>query len=220
MRLWDGLLDLFFPPKCVFCGALLERGGPGICGGCRDRLPYTRGGSGQKTEFVSEVLSPLYYEKEVRDSLRRFKFGGADCYAETYARLMAEPVERLDGRYDVLSWVPLSRRRLRRRGYDQARLLAEALGRRLGREAVPALKKIRNAPPQSRAGGKAARRANITGCYEAPEPERTAGRRILLVDDIITTGATLSECARVLRLAGAADVFAVTVARSRDRQET
>ena len=173
-----------------------------------------------RADFLSRAEAPLYYQDSVRESLHRYKFDGVYSYAAAYGRLMSETVrERMAGSWDVLSWVPLSARRLRRRGYDQAKLLAQALGGELGTPVTPLLEKIRDVPPQSGAGGPAARRANISGCYRAAAPARTAGQRILLVDDIFTTGATLSECARILLLAGARDVSAVTLARGRDEPE-
>ena len=120
------------------------------------------------------------------------------------------------GEYDRVSWVPLSRRRLRERGYDQARLLAVEVSRRTGIPCERLLRKIRSNPAQSGIGGPAKRRMNVAGVYRACAAEITAGRRILLVDDIVTTGATLSECASVLTGAGAKEVLALTLASTRD----
>ena len=124
--------------------------------------------------------------------------------------------EHLAGEYELLSWVPLSKKRLRERGYDQARLLAEATAPLLGLPAVPTLEKRRNTAKQSTIGAAEQRRANIAGAYRVPDPERVRGRRILLLDDIVTTGSTFSECAATLREAGAAQVVCAAVARRRD----
>ena len=218
MELWDVFLDLLFPPRCAFCHKLLERRGGLICPQCEKSLPYTAGsGIKQKMPFISAAVSPLYYEKDVRSSLLRYKFGGCPGYADAYAPLLAGCAEEnLAGEYDFVSWVPLSRKRLRRRGYDQARLIAEKTAAILGADCVPTLKKIRNAKAQSATGSAEKRRANITGAYTVPNPERVRGKRILLIDDIVTTGSTLSECARMLGMAGAEKVLAGTVARHRD----
>ena len=103
-------------------------------------------------------------------------------------------------------------RRLRQRGYDQARLLAESACRLWETKPLPLLRKTVHNPAQSGLKEAAARRANVLGVYEAVDPERISGHRILLVDDICTTGATLAECARVLREAGAADVVCAAAA--------
>lgn len=211
MKLHRFLLNLFFPPRCVFCHELLPlREENGICPHCEKTLPRFHGT--EKTEFVERVVAPFRYEAAVRDSLRRYKFGGRSFYASVYAPCMAEALRENPIAFDVISWVPLHPRRRRSRGYDQAELLARALSAELGAEAVPLLRKQRNAAPQSGTGDAAARRANISGCYAILPDAAAEGRRVLLVDDIFTTGATLSECARTLLMAGCEEVSAVTVA--------
>ena len=99
--------------------------------------------------------------------------------------------------------VPVSAKRRRSRGYDQTELLAHAVARELELPCTQTLQKIRHNPAQSSQRDAAARRANVLGAYRAVSPERFAGRSVLLIDDILTTGATLSECSRVLLTAGA-----------------
>lgn len=198
------LLDLLFPPRCAFCRALLRRGESGLCQRCQRELPWISGPAAeQKPEFVSLCASPLWYEGAVRASFHRFKFKGRSGYAQVYGRLTAQCVrDHLSGRYDLITWVPLSPERLKKRGYDQAMLLACATALELGDVAVETLRKVRDAEAQSGlAGGAGARRANVLGAYQAADPELVAGRRVLLIDDVITTGATISECARTLRTA-------------------
>lgn len=218
MSVGSWLLDLVFPPRCAFCHALMPRYGTGMCPDCEKALPYTAGsGIKQKIPFVSCVVSPLYYEGDVRKSLLRFKFGRCTGYADVYGRITAHCIaDNLAGEYDVISWVPLSRKRLRKRGYDQARLIAEETAKRLGTKAVPTLKKIRNVRAQSGTGSAEKRRANISGAYAVPDASAVEGKKILLIDDIVTTGSTLSECARVLGRAGAGKITAAAVARHRD----
>ena len=115
----------------------------------------------------------------------------------------------------MLTWVPVSRLRRLRRGYDQVELLAKAVGRELGLSPVPTLKKIRNNRPQSRLKDPAARRANVLGAYRLLEGAAVKGQRVLLLDDILTTGATAGECARVLLSAGAKEVHCAAVAAAR-----
>lgn len=212
------LLDLLYPPKCVFCGALLEDARALMCPQCLRELPWLRGAEAeQEKEFISLCVSPLRYQEKVRDSIRRYKFSGMFSFCQVYGELTARCVrERLAGRYDLISWVPVSRKRRRERGYDQAFLLARETARALEAGApVSLLEKVRNNPPQSGLEEQAARRANVMGAYRVSAPRAAAGGRILLIDDVVTTGETLSECARTLRLSGARDVVCAALARAR-----
>ncbi len=211
------LLDILFPPRCVFCRKIMRSGKERVCSKCWEKLPRTGSRAAQKGQFFSLCVSPLYYEDNVRESLLRFKFNSATGYAETYGKLLAECIsENLDGRYDMISWVPLSARRLKERGYDQAMLLALAAALELNDVAVSTLEKVRHVAKQSTVGSPEKRRANISGAYRVSDTELIEGKRVLLIDDIITSGSTLGECARMLRQAGAAEVLCATVARSRD----
>ena len=120
----------------------------------------------------------------------------------------------LPGTYDLITWVPVSPKTLRRRGYDQAQLLAQETARALAAQAVPLLEKTRDTPPQSSLTQGRQRRANVAGGYTAPHPAQVAGQRVLLLDDILTTGATLNEAARTLRQAGARQVVAAAFCRT------
>lgn len=216
-KLWNILLDLLYPPRCAFCHCFVKSSAVAVCDECRKNLPYTTNGGRQKADFVAACVSPLYYEDDVRESLLRYKFCGASGYAKVYAPLLADCIrEQLDGTFDIISWVPLSRKRLRERGYDQAQLLAKAIAREWNTTAVRTMKKVRHTAAQSQTGSAEKRRANISGAYRALDPALVADKRILLIDDIVTTGSTLSECARTLGLAGAERVVCATVARHRD----
>ena len=212
------LLDLLFPPRCVFCRRLLHRREEGICPRCQQELPWALGAEAEQTgEFFSLCASPLWYQDQVRASFHRYKFKGVRGYSRTYGRLVAQCVQdHLAGRYDLITWVPLSRARLRQRGYDQAMLLASAAALALDDVAAETLCKVRDTEAQSGLGkNDASRRANVLSAYQVTDPALVEGRRVLLIDDIVTTGSTLSECARVLRTAGATDVVCAALARSR-----
>lgn len=215
MSRYTALLDLFFPPKCPFCGKVLDH--TGICPACEKTLPWAEEGAGvRELSGGVQCAAPLWYEKQVREGLLRFKFQGASAAAGPLGELAARcAAERFSGAFDVVTWVPVSRRRLHSRGYDQARLLAESACRLWGVRPEQLLRKTADNPAQSGLTEAAARRANVLGVYEVPAPEKVQGRRVLLVDDICTTGATLAECARTLRDAGAADVMSVCVALAR-----
>ena len=210
----DRLLNLLYPPKCPFCGALSPGGEASLCPRCEQALPWAEG-TFSAQGFDSGVFV-LYYEGAVRESLLRYKFGGCSGYAGVYGPLLAQRIaEGLGGRFDLISYVPVSRWRRATRGYDQSALLARAVARCYGVLPVATLHKRRQNRTQSQLHSADARRANVSGVYTPVGPERFAGQRVLLIDDIVTTGATLSEAARTLRAAGAADVVCAALAGKR-----
>ncbi len=215
MRLIKKLFDLLFPPKCVLCNRVLQKQELDLCHRCRIHGPDCPL-SHTKFPFLDSWTAVWFYEGRVRRSILRFKFYNRRSYAQTYGRLLAMKLQQaLPQGFDYLTWVPIGRLRRLRRGYDQVELLANAVGAELGITPVSLLRKIRNNRPQSGIRGDARRRANVLGAYEASQPELLAGKRVALLDDIITTGATAGECARVLLTAGAKEVHCGAVARAR-----
>ncbi len=217
MKILDLIAHLLYPWKCVFCESVLKD--TDICRECEEKLPYTVGDSAmQKFPFIDKCVSPLYYKDKVRASVHRYKFGGCSAYSRCYAALMSDCVENnLDCRsIDVISWIPLSKKRLRQRGYDQARLLAEEIAAKTGLPCRQLLQKVKNNSAQSLTRDAKQRRENVAGVYALDDGADVSGLRILLVDDVVTTGATMSEAARILRKAGAKSVFGVTLARHED----
>lgn len=212
MKLIDAFLTFLFPPKCVLCRSLLSRDETDLCRTCRTELAEFS--SGRKLTFVKEWTVLWHYDGHVRSSLLRYKFSNARSYSEFYGRMIAMRLLREDISFDILTWVPISAQRRWKRGYDQVQLIAEAVGRELNTKPCRTLKKIRNNPAQSTITGQAQRKANVMGVYKAVSPETIAGKRVLLLDDIVTTGSTVSECARVLLTAGAKEVICAAVAAS------
>lgn len=216
MKFWDELLELLYPTRCCFCHRLSGKG-KAVCSCCRGKYPDVPHERQEQTlRDGTKCLSPLYYGGDVRRSLLRYKFEGLSGYAEIYGEFLLKCLDENEISCDSITWIPLSRARLRRRGYDQARLLAEAVAGKKGIPCEAYLKKIRNNPAQSGSGGYEARRANAADAYQPLREERFAGKTVLLVDDIVTTGATAMECAKTLRKAGAKQVTVLTVARRKD----
>ncbi|MBQ9148633.1 MAG: ComF family protein [Oscillospiraceae bacterium] len=213
--LMKAVAELLFPPKCVLCGKVLEKDELDLCHACRvdsPECPVSR----TKRSFLDSWLAVWYYEGYTRRSILRYKFHRARHYAPAYGRLLAMKLlaEHPEG-FDVLTWVPTGPWRKLTRGYDQVELLAKAVGEELGMEPVRLLRKVRHNPPQSRISGTAQRRANVLGVYRLTAEAAVAGERILLLDDVITTGATAGECARVLLTAGAKEVHCGCIAAAR-----
>ena len=220
MKLLHQISDFLFPPKCVLCQNILAKDETDLCRTCRTEIsdhPKPK----KQIQFLASWTVLWYYEGNIRKSLLRYKFSNKRSYAAAYGRLLAMKLQRdyPDG-FDILTWIPISPLRRLRRGYDQVELLCRAVAAELNMEATPTLNKTRNNPPQSGISGTAQRRANVLGVYRVTDPEAIRGKRVLLLDDIITTGATASEAARVLLTAGAADVTCAAVAAASHSKKT
>lgn len=213
-------MQLLFPEKCVLCRTVLARDEMDLCHNCRMQTPEFSA-SRKKLPFLDSWTSVWYYEKEARKSLLRYKFGGRRSYAQSYGRLLSMRVSREypDG-FDLLTWVPTGWLKRLTRGFDQCQLLAEAVGKELGIEPQPLIRKIRSNKTQSTIRGEAKRRANVLGVYKVTDPQQVKDKRILLLDDIITTGATAGECARILLTAGASEVHCGAVAAARHQAKS
>ncbi|MCD8212003.1 MAG: double zinc ribbon domain-containing protein [Oscillospiraceae bacterium] len=218
-QLSNYVLEKVFPPKCNFCGHTLKDGEKGICDKCVEELPWIDDGEacGKKIDGISTCVSALWLQGNVFESIRRYKFRNCSLFANTYGRIIADRVRKfLSGRYDIITWVPLSEERKKKRGYDQAMLIAMAAALELDDVAVETLRKEKDTSAQIDIQDVEQRRQNVQGAYEISDPALVEGMRILLVDDVVTTGSTLSECAMTLRDGGAEDVLCVTLARARD----
>lgn len=205
------LLDLLFPPRCILCHKILDSSKEPICDKCGKFVLSQRSSirSGRK---YTRCVAPFRYKGVVRDSIHRFKFSGCKFYAKTYAIWLAAAITQEFCDYDLVTWVPVSRKRRRKRGYDQGEILCRETAVYLGLEPVACLRKCRDNPAQSTMSGIEKRKANVAGVYAAVNAEAFTGKRILLIDDVTTTGATLEECSRVLHNSGAAAVMCAALA--------
>ena len=211
---------MIFPPKCTLCNHLLQKEETDLCHGCRmDSPEFTK--SKIKHSFIAQWTCLWYYKDKARRSILRYKFYRKRSYALNFSRLLAIKLQKegFDD-VDVLTWVPVSRLRRFTRGFDQVELLTKAISQDLQIPAVSLLKKIRHTPPQSGIRDAARRRANVFGVYQVLDPQQISGKRILLLDDIMTTGATAGECARMLLTHGAKEVYYAAVAASSHQRKT
>lgn len=217
MNLRLALLDLLFPPKCPYCHKVLEDPRAPLCPACQAGLPWLTGTAGErKVDFADGCFSPLAYQGRVRDAVHRYKFQRVRACAAPLGAVMAQCLQdRLPQGVDWITWCPLHKKRLRERGFDQAELLAREVGRALGVPVGGTLVKTRGTRPQSELQEESARRANALGAYALLPGVDLTGKRVALVDDVVTSGSTLSECAALLRRAGAEKIFCLTLARAR-----
>lgn len=213
------MIRLIFPPKCTLCQSFLSKEETDLCHHCRENTEIFKIAK-SNIPHVAHWTALWYYKENVRKSIHRYKFGRRRHYCDVYGRLLAMKLSGyLIQNIDFLSWIPISPLRKLKRGYDQSELLCRAIGKELGIPVIPVLKKIRNTKPQSSIQGAAQRRANILGAYKAITPQALAGKRIMLIDDVVTTGSTVSECAKTLLLSGAKEIhFAAVAASSQDKK--
>ena len=212
MGILAAITDLLFPPKCMFCRKILRGGDGAACRACEAEL--TGHDDVRTGTYFSRCVIPMAYEGKVRDAIIRFKFQDQPGYATEFGRILAKCIQNeFAGQYDLITWIPVSGQRLKKRGYDQAMLLAMAAALELGDVAVETLRKTADNPAQSSLTDAAARKTNVQGAYTVPEPELIEGKRVLLIDDIITTGSTLDEASRTLLASGASEVLAAALAQ-------
>ncbi len=198
--LGERLLCLFFPARCLGCGAVVYPE-EFFCGACRANRP--EGFCFRRLDLPAgslPVASPLAYTGGYRRALQQYKFSGYKGDAGRLGRLMVPCAEALGLAFDGVTYVPLSRGGRKKRGYDQSRLLAKAVAKSLGLPLLDVLEKARETKIQHQLG-REERAQNVRGAYRATGS--VAGRTLLLIDDIVTTGATLTECAGALYRAGA-----------------
>jgi ComF family protein len=204
------LVSLLAPPVCAGCGGHPGAAEP-LCGPCRRELRWLAGAT---SAAGVPLFAPLAYEGPARAMVRALKFRGATLAADAMAAQVvagAPPAVLARG---ALVPVPLHRRRLRRRGFNQAERLARAISRRTGLRVVDCL--ARAGPARTQVGrDRAERLAGVAGTVVV-RPGAIAPRRAILVDDVVTTGATLAACAAALRRHGS-EVTAVAYARTPGR---
>lgn len=156
------------------------------------------------------------YEEPIKKLIHRFKYQGkTDCLVSVSTLARDHPALEEMREADLIIPVPLHPARLRERGFNQALLLARAIFPGDRRVVPRLLIRIRATAPQAGFDG-AARRANLRKAFEVTAPGLLAGKRILLIDDVLTTGSTVNECAKTLKKAGAAEVLVITLARVRE----
>ncbi|MGC9359005.1 MAG: ComF family protein [Anaerolineae bacterium] len=226
-RIVKPLLDLLFPPHCVACGGL----GSWFCDDCISKIqmqlpplcvacgkPLATGGTCRRCQRdplpLDGLRSVARYEAPLREAIHALKYEGVRVLAAPLGELMADYLTQLGLPAEVLVPVPLHRSRERQRGYNQSRLLAHAVAQRLGIPVVEALVRERNTPAQVHLS-RHERFANVQGAFRATDADLHS-KRVLLIDDVCTTGATLAACAQALTPSRVRSIWALTLARAYD----
>ena len=222
----QAVADFLFPQFCIGCG----REAGALCPACLDKLPRLsppfcpRCGLPQENGqpcrdcsgldlAIDSIRSVLTFQKLTREAVHQFKYRNMRVLADPLAALMHSYLVENPITADMLVPVPLHPRRLRERGYNQSLLLARRLGRLSGIPVCPdALKRLIDTPPQARTAGAAERHRNMRGAFMSVNG-KSKGKRVLLIDDVSTSGATMDACAAALKQGGAESVRGLTVAR-------
>jgi competence protein ComFC len=226
----EWVLDLFFPKFCLICG----REGTWCCENCLNKIgieqsnicpfcaqPAAMGRISppcQKVNYLSQLINlGFYHEKDWQDLIQSFKYqyieGCADIIRELLKRFLKKYPEFKNSDYQSLVPIPLHSRRFLERNFNQAEVLAEILSRELGLGVESSvLKRIKNTQPQAQLKDEE-RKKNIIGVFEVVDESKVMGKKILLVDDVFTTGSTLKEAAKTLLAAGAREVGAWVMVR-------
>jgi ComF family protein len=224
-RLGLAALDLLYPPHCALCNRLrsfvcetcansLARARPWRCDACW--LPLRGAECANCAEHppsLTRLRSVFRYEGDVRRLVRAFKFGGEFSLGRTLGGYLADCYREYGLESDVVTAVPLTGRRQRARGYNQAILMARETARAIELPMVEALRRRRHSTPQAMSRAAEQRRLNVVDAFEPAKRADVSGLRVLLVDDVATTGATLNACAGVLQAMGAVQVVGLTLAR-------
>ena len=204
----------FFPARCPYCDIVIdpERYACADCGADLPEIPvisYIEGGF--------RCVSPFLYTDCYAEAVKRFKFSGRAQYSEQLAFAVVTALNCSgDLGFDHVTCVPMHPKRIRRRGFNQAELLARELASLTEVPYEPMLRKTRDNPPQHKMNGFPEKIKNVRGLFKV-EGSAPRGRRVLIVDDVITSGATLGACARALKNSGASAVSCVTVCGQRNK---
>jgi len=231
-----GLLDVLFPPRCQACGRLRRDPicpecragvlmvGPPLCAVCGQPFDPSAQGAPDcadcreaKGRPYSVARSAASYEGPLVPLIWEFKYGCQMVLAGPLGMVMVEALaagaaDLEPASLDVVCPVPLHRSRLHERGFNQSRLLAEPVAAAIGKPVAELLERTRPTRPQVDLP-RESRAANVRGAFAARAEAEVTGRRVLLVDDLFTTGSTIGECVRALQRAGAAEVRVFTLAR-------
>jgi ComF family protein len=244
MNLFVRLIDIIYPPRCPICQNFVRNDDPDdkntaspICRDCfydlreiRSPLcpicgrPFVTGietdhlceSCLRKRPYFDSVTAPYLFEGALMTAIHRFKYDSKRFLSDYLGPLLARFAEsRLDKSDDLLTMpIPLHPKRLRERGFNQSLLLATHVARRLNTELdFLSLRRVRYTPPQTGLG-KEERRKNVKSAFQVEDPKIVKGRRILLIDDVATTGNTLNECARILKRSGSGKVVCLVLARA------
>jgi competence protein ComFC len=222
------LLDILFPSRCAACGSTVASADHHLCPACAgriapldDRCPFCSGPAGDtpcpacsdRHWYIARHIAVSDYSGVMKSAIRKMKFGGVRAIYSVLGSMAARELSRRSVSADIITWVPMNSKKQWRRGFNQSERISSFISKKTGIPGRPLLREKRGAGTQ-RDLGLRDRFIHSLGRYEPVKGTDLSGKSVLIIDDVYTTGATLNECARQLRMAGARRVFSLTIART------
>ncbi len=212
MNIIDNILNLIFPNVCGICGKIEKNG---LCKECKKKLKINERVYSDIGKNFEKHISIFDYDGEIRHNILLYKFKDKSYMYKTFAEIILNSKKICDilQTYDIIISVPVHKKRKMNRGYDQSELIAKEIAKNIKTlEYKKALKKIKNNQMQSSLN-KNMRLQNVQDAYEAVNKEIIKNKKIILFDDIYTTGSTVNECSKVLKENGAKEILVLSLAR-------
>ena len=219
----EKISNIFFTKRCEFCGEVIEFDEK-ICGACStlpvNKPPYCiycginkeKCNCDKHKNEYKQVIAPYLYEDNVKRAVLNFKSAYMPFLSKRFGADISKCiVENYFMQFDMITYTPMSKKSLRKRDYNQAYLLAKEISKRLDIPLVDLLIKVRKTDEQKTLNARK-RKTNVYGAFDLKDKDIVFGKRILLIDDVKTTGSTLNECAKMLNIYGAESVWAATLA--------
>jgi len=210
---FGSFMEFFYPKRCEGCGKRLPVKGQKFCTSCKKRLEGKPICYILKGKSFDVAIAPFQFGDPVAGTVMNYKETGSSFRTAIYARYMREAMELYSLDFDLVTWVPMHVLKRMKRGFDHSEKIAEKVAKLYQKKAVSLLRKTKLTAPQ-RGMSLRMREANVINTYEVKKRTRSeiVGRRILVVDDVLTTGSTMETVSRELLFAGAASVVCATVA--------
>lgn len=215
--MFEKFLNLIFPNVCGFCNKIDRNS---LCTNCelmisKHELNCIKDYRQDKTKYFDYLFCSLRYENIVRDKIISYKFGEKSYLYKTFSKIIInnKKIYRFIKLYDIIIPVPMHKNKEAVRGYNQSSLVAKEIAKNIRIEfRKDVLIKTRDTKVQSSLN-KAQREENVKNCFEIINKEIIKNKKIILIDDIYTTGNTVNECSKVLKLAGAKEILVITIAK-------
>ena len=205
IKIYNGILDVIYPPeeKCIICD---EDGFIGICPCCKSYIKVSNVND-------SDNMSYGFYGGALKKLILEFKYRGNFIAGDILSKFLLEIInkEKING--DIICYVPMTKKSIKRRGFNQCKVIANNISLYTGIDVSNCIKKVKDTREQKTLS-KEARNINVKGVFAISNDCDIRGKNVILIDDVMTTGATVNECKNILKKSGANKIFILTIAKS------